>query len=329
MNIYKCTDCNYETRDKSNFLKHNSTKKHLKKVNENTKSTKNIQKHSLKNLPENEHQCPYCLTFYSTSSNLSRHKKLCSDKSQLENSYKSELERHKLTNEIEKYKQKVSELNNLRAKDTEMNKQLQNENAYLKTLIENAGAVIKTSVSALSYVAKNYKDAPKLQKLTDYSYITYDDDNDEFDLLKTIFDHYRDNILDQYLGNIIVSAYKKENPAEQSLWNSDTVRLTYLVKDIINKKTDWTVDKKGIKTSKFIIDPLLAYIRVLLTKYIDENGLENYVTESYMQLKKRTDDMQAVAEIITVISNNSLSEQILKYIAPHFYLTKNDELVAV
>ena len=73
----------------------------------------------------------------------------------------------------------------------------------------------------------------------------------------------------------------------------------------------------------------MAYIRVLLTKYIDENGLENYVTEFYMQLKKRTDDMQAVAEIIAIISNNSLSEQILKYIAPHFYLTKNDELVAV
>jgi hypothetical protein len=321
MTTYKCTDCNYATCDKSNFLKHNLTQKHLSKVDENTKVLLNdTQMKPNDTIKKMQYQCIYCINEFSTASSLARHQKACGAKHNLENSYKTELD---------KYKFKVKEMAKSKKKDTELKKQMQNEITYLKSQIQISGSVIKTSVSALAYVAKNYNDAPRLTKMDNYAYITHDDENDEFDLLETIFDNYRDKLLEQYLGNIIVLAYKKNNPAEQSVWNSDTTRLTYLVKDIINKKTDWTVDKKGIKTTKYIIDPLLSYIRTLLSKYIDDNCLENFVTEPYMKFKKRTDNLQTVAEIITIISNETLAEQILKYIAPHFYLTKNDELVAV
>jgi len=46
-------------------------------------------------------------------------------------------------------------------------------------------------------------------------------------------------------------------------------------------------------------------------------------------MKQRMDDLNASAEIIANIKNKVLSEQIIKYIAPHFYLSKNNELIAI
>lgn len=307
---FTCKSCNYSTDVKFAYQKHLQSKRHNKKEHELTNlltSTKSLHKVCI----ERAYICQFCNNNYASASTLSRHKKSCGEKVQMI--------------QDNKYNEIANENIHLR----ELIKQLQNDNSHLKTLINNAGAVIKTSVSALSYVATNYKDAPSLKKLEDYSYLEFDDDDDDFDLVAMVISQHQDGTLYKYLGDIIINAYKKKDPSEQSIWNSDTVRLTYLIRDIINKKTDWTVDKKGVKTTRYIINPMLKYIKDLLNKYADENGLEHYVSESYMKLKKRTDAMQAVAEIIADITNNILSEQILKFIAPHFYLTKgdNDELI--
>lgn len=335
MTEFNCTICNYSTDDKSNFIKHKNTTKHNKKVQETNKKLIAPRKSS-NILAENVFQCPHCENKYTRVGNLTRHKKICPENPDINNKKIEvlELNNDKLQKEIEYLKSlhdKDAELaKSLRDKDAEVVKQLKDQVTHLKSLINNAGAVIKTSVSALAFVAQNYKDAPRLQKLNDYSYIQYEDENDEFDLLQIVFTHHRTNTLAKYLGDIIVNVYKKENPEEQSIWNSDSVRLTYLIKDLIDKKeTDWTVDKKGVKTTKYIIDPLLEYLKILLNKYIDENGLENYCHENYTDFKKRTDDMETTIEIIASITNKILSPQIIKYIAPHFFLTKNDELVDI
>lgn len=312
-----CKPCIYATDVKFAYEKHLKSIRHSKKIEENAIETQ--QKHNKRNV-ETNFQCLYCTNYYSTASSLARHHRSCGKKNTITINY---------TNEIEKYKAELNHMKEIEQHKDEMNKQLKDEVVHLKSLINNAGAIIKTSVSALAYVTQYYKDAPELDKLDDYSYLEYDDENDEFDLTELIISHYKDNLLCQYLGNVIINVYKKDNPAEQSIWNSDSVRLTYIIKDIINKKTDWAVDKKGVKTTKYIIDPLLEYLRTLLSDYINDNGLENFVKESYIQLKRRADNMEATAEIIANIGNKTLADQILKYIAPHFYLTKNDELVAV
>lgn len=316
MSTFQCKKCNYVTYDKSNFLKHKSTKKHIKKVQEDTKSTSNLPKVCI----ERAYTCQFCGNEYASSSTLSRHKKACSEKINLNNN-------HDLV--VKDLQKEIEHLKELHMKDKEMKQQLEKEVANLKTLLTNAGVVVKKSVSALAYVAQNYKDAPQLDKLNDYSYLQFRDEDDEFDLLEMVFTHYRTDTLHKYLGDIIVNAYKKNNPDEQALWNSDTVRLTYVIRDLINQKTDWTIDKKGVKTTKYIIEPLLEYLRTLLAQFIDDNCLENYIHEPDVRFIKRTEDLQTTIKIIAEIKNKILAPKIIKYIAPHFYLPKNDELIEV
>ena len=328
---YICNFCNYETDLLFSHKKHLKTQKHIKNVteyaNNNTKNHKTFKVHSSKrqNLPRKEFKCTFCDKIFYSSSNLTRHTKTCPKKMQME-SYSM--------NEIEKRDYEIARLIELRKHDLDLHDQLykqqQDEIIHLKSLIKNAGAVIKTSVSALSYVAQNYNNAPILKKIEDYSYLEYADDDDtedEFDLTQTLLNHHNDKTLVTYIGDIIVRNYKKDDPTKQSIWNSDSVRLTYVIRELIDKKPDWTVDKKGVKTIKYIIAPLLEYIRELMEHFLENNKLENYLDEHISKMKKRMDNIKLASEICFIIKNKSLSEQILKYIAPHFYLPKNDQLI--
>lgn len=345
---YSCTNCNYATNDKSNYQKHLNSTKHRNKSNEEAKKSSlnhnRIIKESSKNHEsaidsQNKYICPYCKNIYSTASNLARHRRTCDDKKVTETKH---------NNELDKKDQEIKRLNELREKETahlkelleketqkneEIKQQQKDEIKHLKSLINNAGAVLKTSVSALYYVAQNYDNAPVLRQLKDYSYIKEqevdedDSDIDEFDLIDNLIYHHDKETIQEYLGNIIVVAYKKKDPKKQSIWNSDTVRLTYVIRDIINKKPDWTVDKKGIKTIKYIIDPLLTYIRGQINDFILEDVVENYTGDYERRLQKHNEKLTACGQIQASIDSKSLSKSILKYIAPHFYLGKNDQLL--
>ena len=322
---HNCNLCNYSTNRLYSYNKHLQTKKHVEKVNNETKyqsHTKNTPLSYLSNT-DNLNKCVYCGKKYSNSSSLARHKKVCSEKNQLETKYISE---------INKKEQEITHLK-------EIIDMLKNENKNFKSLVNNAGAVIKTSVSALAYVALNYDKAPLLKGLNDYSYIkeqNIDDDNDddddgnsldEFDLIEILVYHNKKETIQDYLGNIIVEAYKKKDPRKQSIWNSDTTRLTYIIRDLIHKKPDWTVDKKGIKTSKYIIEPLLEYIREQLAEYVLENTVDKYVNLSEYKLKQHMERINSCGQIIANIDNKTLSKLVLKYIAPHFYLAKSEKLI--
>ena len=89
MSIYLCVDCDYKTNDKSNYLKHNLSQKHIKKEREKLKEKNN------NNNPETAdgevdgvYLCSFCGINYSTSSSLSRHRRICSEKKILKSSKK-------------------------------------------------------------------------------------------------------------------------------------------------------------------------------------------------------------------------------------------------
>lgn len=332
---YTCKICNYSTDRQYCYEKHVETIKHNKKVNE-VKNKKATFKAPHRHLTDTSdiHKCQYCNIIYTRASSLTRHMKICPN-SVNENRTK---QIHDLEEELKKYKelqyqtqkQHQDELNTLKEFHLQLQKQQQDEINHLKTLINNAGAVIKTSVSALSYITQNYHDAPVIRKLKDFSYlqeIDAENSDEEFDLTQLIINHQKDKTIVKYLGNIIVEAYKTEDPSKQSIWSSDSVRLTYIIRELINKKPDWTVDKKGVKTSKYIIAPLLEYISQLMVEFMDNNKLEDHLDDSEWKMKRRMENLQASGEICFNIKNKSLEEQLLKYIAPHFYLVKNDQLI--
>lgn len=302
MSVFKCTCCNYETYDKSNFSKHNNSKKHREKVTHQTNDTNKIlNRHT--NDTNSTKKCDYCNETYSTASSLARHKKACSEKHNLE----------------EKYKQQIAELTmEVKHRDDKL-EMLQTENTHLKSLVSDAGSIVKSSVSTLQYVVKHYNDAPALTCLKNYAALKYDQNNTDF--VEELISHYNHKLLGDYLGDFIVKTYKKEDPAKQSLWNSDTSRLTYLIRDIVTKKkVDWTVDKKGIKTTKYIIEPVLEYVEKLMTAYIDADACYDM-----LNVKESKNIMMKIAKAAAIrelIRDKTLAEEILRYISPHFFLEK-------
>jgi hypothetical protein len=67
--LYCCIDCKYETNDKSNYVKHCRTKKHVEKVEQSTKTKQKTKKYVKKNYLK----CQYCKKIFSTKSNKTKH----------------------------------------------------------------------------------------------------------------------------------------------------------------------------------------------------------------------------------------------------------------
>mgnify|MGYP001426063450 CR=1 FL=1 len=248
---FNCNICNYSTDVKFAFEKHNDSNKHKIKVMETTKRTSSKPQANLnpifveikcknKLIQSNTHKCDYCDNMYSTNSSLIRHKKICLTREQnaIHTKYCDEIAL--LKNEILLLQEKNTNYQNLYEKETNITSILKSENAHLKSIVNNASSVIKTSVSTMAYVIKNYKEAPALESLKDYSAIHYEQNNTEF-VDNLIYEHSH-NKLHIYLSDFIIKTYKKEDPNKQSIWNSDTSRLTYLIREIItNNKMYWNI----------------------------------------------------------------------------------------
>ena len=362
MTKFICEPCNYESHDKSNFLKHNSSKKHKEKMHIQQLETQMQLACNKNETFEHIYKCDFCKGIYATAGSLARHRRSCDVRQNLEIKYQKKFDDLKKENETLKriYKNDIKHY-----KETINN--LKIENQRLQETLNNAGNIIKSSVSTNNYIIKNFKDAPALAAPDDYSRLTYNrpknsDTEDEDDELltdseecisddpgdrfldepnkshhkntynkdkekfieKLVYKH-KEKILDDYLGKIIVRHYKKKDPAQQSIFNSDTTRLTYIIRELFsNKKIDWTVDKKGIKTTNYIIRPFLKHIVDLIREYVNQKtkiDRKNVDTEA---LIANFDNLKFANEILHSIEKNELSESVLKKISPHFYFIKND-----
>ena len=252
---YFCESCNYETHAKNCFQKHLESKKHDDKVNHATKTSHSHHKPITRVLNKNEHKCCFCGNNYLSNANLARHKKNCGEKNEMINVHNQEIINYenKLNNIIKdniKLNDEITNLKKLLEKEEKHSaseiETLKKDNAYLKSIINNAGNIIKSSVSTISYVSQNYNDAPILEPIKDYSKVTYDIDSENYEetnherktktdkeirkdknrFIDIIIHKHDKNVLDRYLGDIIIKCYKKKDPKKQSLWSSDTSRLT-------------------------------------------------------------------------------------------------------
>lgn len=296
--VYQCIKCNYETADKSNYNKHLKCRTHLNNCGEY-----NNQENGMDEM--NEYKCQFCEQTYSTVSNLSKHEKKC-------------------VNKILRIKELEIELKyaNQKIKDLE-------ENHNTNTTIYN--------LSIKKFIQQQYSDAPPLLKLDDYSLIKYegideDDDNhllnqdinidDEF--ISTLSFNYNNDCLHKYLGDFVIKYYKKNDPKQQSVWSSDVSRLTYVIKELLdNHQTIWNHDYKGVKTKNCIINPLLRYIKKIIDEYWISH-VDNFRNVDIEYLNKLFIIFKSMHEIKKEISNGKLSNAIIRYITPHFYMNKNN-----
>ena len=132
--------------------------------------------------------------------------------------------------------------------------------------------------------------------------------------------------MNKYLGDIIIKYYKKKDPKNQSIFNSDTTRLTYVIRELFDdQQIDWTIDKKGIKTTNYIINPFLDHIDDIIKEYMQNKTTFDRKTATTRELEANFSNLTACGEIIISIEKKELGDEILKYIAPYFYHMKDNK----
>lgn len=285
---YNCIKCKYSTVDKSHYNRHLSTKKHVKN---NT---------NIDDINDNDeiktYQCSTCDSIFTHRSSLSRHKRTNCKKVIIEPENNSKIS--DLENKVDSMKTMMVKL----IEYIEINKPV--NNTY--------------KISIKNYVQQNYPNAPALEGLEDYAQIEYTEDT----FVGTLVYEYNNNTLQKYLGDFIIENYKKKDPSKQSIWNSDTSRLTYIIKELLaDNSSVWNHDYKGIKTINYVVKPLLKYI----VNSIDEfwvDSLDLYKKININEINKITKLYQGAYAIKKEIENGILGKNIIKYIAPHFYMDK-------
>lgn len=323
---YICDPCEYKTNDRCSWYNHKNSKKHkmIEKIKNYEKKDQIIESGTVSDLTKKQYEIDLLNEKLKASEN---EKKLIVK--QLENIEKQ------LDETKKKYEKQLDETREQYEKRIEDAKEhidtLKYENEFQKHMINSAGGMIKKSMNTLNYLLLNYKNAPHITELDDYSIISKSIN----DLIKNLIYHYNKNLLNKYIGDFIVRQYKKEEPEAQSLWSSDTDRLNYFICEFIkeqniknkvkvNNKTQWILDKKGIKMTNYIIKSLLNYIMSINSEYINQRNNEiKTLREDNEQNINKLKEMQTLALINTDIKNNKLSSEINKYIAPFFYFDKN------
>lgn len=293
---YKCDACNFMTTSKYNYNKHLQTKKHNEYVT-NSQHKFNIYKFT----------CDFCNNSFAHSSGLSRHKNICDAKVCMEN-------------QIGRLNMELGHKDELLRKAEETIDILKSDVRHLKHIVDNSGSIVKTSVSTVAYVIKHFQETPILEPLKDFTAICNNQCNQDF--VETLIYEFNNGHLHVYIGDFIIKLYKKDDPTKQSLWNSDTNRLTYLIREILNNKSDWRIDKKGIRTDNYIISPLLSHIDEQIRSYV-ENFDCDYESCSTKETEKKMLKLKSSIEILKIIENKTLNDDILKYMAPYFYLNKH------
>lgn len=325
---FHCDLCEYSTEDRSNFQKHERSEKHLinlKEKQNNDKKNKEIA-------------CLNCNRTFSQPSSFHRHKKNCDKDTivQLKQDYKEKLksyeEKIKITefeykDKIQKYEIELVALKteNAALKDKvidnkEMFKIIVGENDYHKDLVNNAGTIVKTSVNALSYVASNYKEAPAIEKFSNFEILNKDK---KYELYEVVMFYFEQNNIGKFFGENIVHIYKKDDPCQQSIWNSDTTRYAYMIREIINEKTTWSLDKGGHKVREYAVYPILQHVKKDLNGFVAKMSLK--LLDPNANFEKIQKQILLAHKIIEQIDNGTICQEIMKYISPFFFLNKGSK----
>ena len=335
---YNCNICKYSTALKANYERHLNTKTHI--ANENL----------------NKYECLNCNKMFIYKSGLSKHKKTCISNTNIndpkievlllrqELKFKDVLleekeKEKKLLKEFEKEKTKILKQSNkqiLKSKDEQIDL-IQN-----KSLESVKHAYSEGRMNALTFVSLTYNKTPKMPSIPlESDYVVADvksdkeikywiqqkpDFADEY-IAERLLHIYERKDFANYICNIIVKAYKKDDPAEQTFWASDVSRLIYIVRSTLNQKDEWVYDKKGSMIKESIIDPLLDEVYNIIVKYY------KYMQKRYLHstIKKESDYYMGKLSILGVAENlikdfknrQSVKNQILRVLAPKFFLDRD------
>lgn len=325
---YSCTCCNTTYNRKANYARHLKTKSHMLKRDDvfvcETCGKRFLRQHFYdKHVLKHETLCNISPTDDSNDQIVD---------TKMNNTFKSEkdIELLKLTYELQF--QKIRYDLQKERYEKELYKQKAeiygDDRKFHKDVIKTTIKTTNIAVSGLAHARKYYADAPELVKMSSDELGKHDQ------LIENLLLHASKKTVHEYLGDFLIKFYKKEaTPKIQSLWSTDSSRLTFIIKQILQDKSDWRYDKKGMKVRNIIIDPLLESIKIILSDHISNIDYrlkpvdeQNMCDSDYEELSNNKRDELVHEQILSMqiisdIKNKKMAKLIIKYISPCLALT--------
>jgi hypothetical protein len=302
MGKYKCDPCNYETNRLNDMNKHKLTQKHIDKSNEQKELSQNYPNLTQKLNKKSTFICEFCSSEFANMPGLSRHRKACSNKTNLIK------ENNSLKKEIKNLKKQLSET--------------KEDKACFKNMAENAIEATKSSMSALAFVTKHYANAPAIEYFTNFQLLL--ENNEDYSVAEVAISYKKKKELPIFIGNVLIKEYKKDNPANQSMWNTDPSRSSYMVMESVDETLQWFTDKGGVKASKYAVMPILNHMKTDLNRYVIDS--QKLFAEENVDTVELLNNMIAAQTIVNEIDNGDLNKEIIKYVSNYFHLDRKKNL---
>lgn len=282
--MYRCVICSYTTDNSGNYYRHIKTKKHKSKTN-------------VKRLT-----CDRCSFTTKYASSLSRHKKRCNG-NQITSIVST------LNNKIDKLEIENRYLKEINHKDSIVNSQL----SVIKDIVMN-----NKTKSLPKLLNEHYKDNPHIERIDCSIFDEYIKPKSK--LIEEMLSEFRHKTLGRMLSDFILTLYKKEDTSTQSVFSTDISRTNYIIKELFTEsKSEWILDKKGVKTTSYIIDPLLNHIKKILVEFINSYDFSTDVAT----IEKTTRKKREALDIISYIDDGKLEKDVNKRLCPQLKIDNN------
>ena len=345
-----CTICNYQTDRPSNYIKHLETEKHKLKVISNNEAALLVKEpvcnycqitmandklliNHVKLCPKNPKNklCKCCNLVFNKEFNYVNHMEFCySNKiTELDTNHKNKIteldtnHKNKITELDTNHKNKITELENSITKLEISNKKIDDE--FKKYLYDNANRANNSVSNTSNNTSLNlyFNNAPPIKQIDNFdiydkNLLTEDGYVKFIDELIYYSEH---KLLPKFIGDHIIKTYKKDDMKDQSLWNTDTSRLNYIIKKAI--ENGWYQDKKGNEFVKLCVEPLLKVIEYDIREQIRLLAIASRdVNLSGMEALNMNKKCEKLNDIVTKLESNKLANEILIYVSPFFHLDK-------
>jgi hypothetical protein len=143
----------------------------------------------------------------------------------------------------------------------------------------------------------------------------------EVNLVEILIKKYNDKKLKEYMGELIIKEYKKEDD-NMTIWCTDIARKNFIIKG----EKEWKRDKKGTKIKELIIRPLKEYMMKQMDEYgkyrwnnVNKIFRNDMTIKEIEKEKKRSMD---VVEIKTIFLNKEFEDEIIRYVTKYFVMNK-------
>ena len=293
---YYCEKCDFTSKNKKDFNRHLSTRKHQM----DNKDKKWITK---KNPKSNCYHCTVCGKKYKYASGLSKHKKKCllptveanNEKITLD-IFPTTVEKNEVEAENESLKQEVAELKIMMKKI--LNNQDKNQE-QLKDIIPKIGNTYNNAMSINIYLNEKCKDAMNLTDFVENVKVSLED------LLYT-----KNHGFVKGISNIFVKQLQDMEPTQRPIHCSDKKRLQFYVKDA----DKWEKDKSHEKIDKTIDEITFKQIKQVK---LWEKEHPNYLEDDKLLMEWQT----MIRNMTTGTNSNMTMEKEKSYIKKELGVT--------